>query len=235
MFCSRAWFSTARGRHRTNISRHVSKQRHTSAGDQITQHLIIERLHSSSSFGYSVFFLMCHYFRDKKQTYRHTPRPPHMQSSHGHRESCFPLLGTLPPLTDVTLNNTLCSTTFVRWLNVMSSQCYFSLSQLLGISVASSSRGPAILLVLVTLSTYPLTPRNPCFSTAARLLSKTPLQHVIRISTGYRTSADMCPLKSRIRKLSSIENFHQMIHSLVETYLAALVHFFCTAACVKTT
>lgn len=53
-------------------------------------------------------------------------------------------------ITDVTWGNRLCSTTFVRWLNVMSCLCYFSLSQLLGSRLASSTQWDTTTLLLVT-------------------------------------------------------------------------------------
>lgn len=53
-------------------------------------------------------------------------------------------------ITDVTWSNRLCSTTFVRWLNVMSCLCYFSLSQLLGTRVTSSTQWDTTTLLLVT-------------------------------------------------------------------------------------
>lgn len=77
----------------------------------------------------------------------------------------FSLTWDASSLTHVTLNNTQRSTTFVRWLNVMSSRCYFSLSQLLGIRVASSS-GTCHSVIAGDIIFYLLTPKNPCYSTA---------------------------------------------------------------------
>lgn len=68
----------------------------------------------------------------------------------------FSLTWDASSITDVTLNNTLCPTTFVRWLNVMSPRCYFSLSQLLGIRVAGSTQGAAATLLLLATSSFTL-------------------------------------------------------------------------------
>lgn len=62
-------------------------------------------------------------------------------------------------ITDVTWSNRLCSTTFVRWLNVMSCLCYFSLSQLLGTRVSSSTQWDTNLPTAGDITYY--RPRHP--------------------------------------------------------------------------
>lgn len=85
--------------------------------------------------------------KKKRRSHRHTHITPHAELT-WPVWVIFSLTWDASSLADVTLNNTQRSTTFVRWLNVMSSQRYFNLSQTLGIRGGQQLRGPATLLLL---------------------------------------------------------------------------------------
>lgn len=143
------------------LAKHATQLFPNRQSDVITTH------HSSSSSGYlaeisSVYDARAgtedKYTRVRASIRTHTrarelanhSSVPCVQSWNGKSESCFFPTWEASSITDVTWSNRLCSTTFVRWLNVMSCLCYFSLSQLLGTRVTSSTQWDITTLLPVT-------------------------------------------------------------------------------------
>lgn len=118
---------------------------HSSSGSHYPAEIIsVYNAHADTEDKYTHVRARAH----TRETASHSSAPC-VQSRNGKSESCFSLLGKLPP-SQTSHEATDCSTTFVRWLNVMSCLCYFSLSQLLGTRVASGTQRDTTTLPLVT-------------------------------------------------------------------------------------